>query len=277
MSQLPRLPGYELIESFGGGPMTCVWSAREWATGDLVAVKMPRPGWPVDTARTLIHREARAGLAARHPHLIRIRAACPDNPPFLVMDLLPGESLRQRLQRDYQLDLPTALWVARQTAAALAAMHRTHFVHGDVKPENIRLTGPGTAVLIDLGFAHRPGENEPFLAKGLILGTANYLAPELCAAEKDADERADLFALGVMLFEMLTGRLPYPAGSMTQTLHAHCHDWPSSLRDCPGDWPRPLRRLLRRLLARRPADRPSAYSATQDLVALEIATLRQPA
>ena len=277
MPHLPRLPGYELIESLGGGPMTCVWSARELATDALVAVKLPRPDWPDDTGRTLIHREARAGMAVRHPHLIHIRAACPDRPPFLVMDLLSGESLRQRLLRDFQLDLPTAFWIARQSAEALAAMHRVHFAHGDVKPENIWLTGPGTAVLIDLGFAHRPGENAEFLDKGLILGTANYLAPELCSAENEADERADLFALGVMLFEMLTGRLPYPSGTMTETLHSHRHDWPANLRDCPDDWSPSLRRLLRRLLARRPADRPATYAAAQDLVALEIASFRRPA
>ncbi|MFL5341771.1 MAG: serine/threonine-protein kinase, partial [Gemmataceae bacterium] len=213
MSPLPRVPGYELIEPLGGGPMTCVYAARELATDDRVAVKLPRPDWSdADTAFTLIRREARAGLAVRHRHLIRVRAMSDDDPPFLVMDLLPGESLRQRLQRDYRLDPVTALSATRQTAAAIAALHRQNFVHGDVKPENVRLVAPGAALLIDLGFAHRPGENAAFLDRGLILGTANYLAPEQCEANYDGDGRGDLFALGVTLFELLTGRLPYPPG-----------------------------------------------------------------
>ena len=124
------------------------------------------------------------------------------------MELLPGESLRARLRRDYQLDLPTTLWIARQTAEALAALHRAGFAHGDIKPDNIRLVNDGTAKLIDLGFAHRPGENASLLKEGLLMGTANYLAPELCAFDPAADESSDLFSFGATLFEMLSGRLP---------------------------------------------------------------------
>src|SRR5438093_23885 len=84
---------------------------------------------------------------------------------FLVMELVAGETLRARLRRDYRIDVPASLWIARQTAEALAALHRVGFIHGDIKPENIRLVGDGTAILIDLGFAHRQGENAPFLEK----------------------------------------------------------------------------------------------------------------
>ena len=84
------------------------------------------------------------------------------------------------MRRDFRLDPAEAVWIARQTAEALAALHRAGFLHGDVKPENLRLTSAGPAVLIDLGFAHRPGENAAFLREGYVLGTANYLAPELC-------------------------------------------------------------------------------------------------
>ena len=136
------------------------------------------------TAVKLLHREARAGLNVRHPHLVRVTHAHVTRPPyFLVMDLLPGESLRQRLRRDYRLDPAEAVWLARQTAEALAALHRAGFLHGDVKPDNLRLTTGGSAVLIDLGFAHRPGENAAFLREGYVLGTADYLAPELCDPE----------------------------------------------------------------------------------------------
>src|SRR5207249_8639597 len=142
-------------------------------------------------------REARACLAVSHPHLVKLVEAHVLTPPyFLVMEMLAGESLRRRLRRDYSLDLPTALWVARQTAEALAALHRKGFIHGDVKPDNIRLVADGKAILLDLGFAHRRGENASLLEAGYILGTVNYLAPELCAAELHDDPRADIFSLG---------------------------------------------------------------------------------
>jgi len=139
------------------------------------------------------------------------------------------------------------------------------------------LTDSHTAVLIDLGFAHRPGENAPFLRDGLILGTANYMAPEVCALDPDADGKSDVFSLGVMLFELLTGKLPYPTGTSAQTLEAHRTLSPADLRDEPGAWPRGLPALVRRLLAHYPSARPLAAVLVPDLIALEIAALRQRA
>src|SRR5262245_50446226 len=146
----PRIPGYELYQSLGGGPLTCVYAARDCAADARCAVKVLRDEWQSQsTAVKLLQREARAGLAVSHPHLVRLRHAHVTRPPyFLVMDLLSGESLRRRLRRDYRLDAPTALWITRQAAEALAALHRAGFLHGDVKPDNIRLTDPGTAILI---------------------------------------------------------------------------------------------------------------------------------
>ena len=119
MQPVPKIPGYELLACLGGGPMTCVYSARDCAADSLCAVKLPRPTWQDQaTAVKLLQREARAGLAVRHPHLVSLRYAHVTAPPyFLVMDLLPGESLRRRLRRDYRLDVPTAVWIARQTGA----------------------------------------------------------------------------------------------------------------------------------------------------------------
>jgi serine/threonine protein kinase len=196
-------------------------------------------------------------------------------PYFLVMELLPGESLRARLQREYALDVATAVWVARQTAEAIAALHRAGYVHGDVKPDNVRLVDAGTAVLIDLGFAHKPGENAALLDEGFVLGTANYLAPELCESEAVDDPAADVFALGVTLFETMTGELPYPPGSVVETMERHRSEEPSPLCDHAGDWPPRLVRLMHRLLARKPHLRPRPLRVVQELVALEIATLQR--
>src|ERR1043166_3855341 len=193
MKALPRIPGYELLACLGGGVTTTVYSAREIETDFPCAVKVLRPDWEAETiAVKLLQREARAGLGVQHPHLVRILEAHVLTPPhYLVMEYLAGESLRRRLRRDYRLDQAAALWVTRQVAEALAALHRKGFVHGDIKPENVRLVDVGQAILLDLGYAHRPGENTAFLEKGYVLGTCNYLAPELCGDQPEDDRSED--------------------------------------------------------------------------------------
>jgi serine/threonine protein kinase len=277
MYSLPKIAGFELIKLLGGGPLTVVYSARNHADDSPCAVKLLRPECAEEpTAIKLLQREARAGLIVQHPHLVRLLYAHVTRAPYyLVMELLPGEAVRRRLRRDYRLDLATALWIIRQSAEALAALHRAGFVHGDIKPDNIRLVADGTAKLIDLGFAHRPGENTALLRQGYVLGTVNYLAPELCAFDQDTDSPSDLFSLGVTLFELLTGRLPYPTGSTRQTLRRHRCDPPTELGRLVPSLPSALVKLVERLLARRPGHRPRAGWVVQQLIGLEIANLQR--
>lgn len=276
MKALPKIPGYELLTCLGGGVITSVYSARDCQSDLPCAVKTLRPDWedqPV--AVKLLQREARACLAVKHPHLVCLREAHVMTPPhYLVMDFLPGESLRRRLRRDYQVSMPTAIWIARQTAEALAALHRKGFIHADVKPENIRLIDAGKAVLLDLGFAHRPGENASFQEKGYVLGTANYLAPELCGEEPTDEARSDIFSLGVTLFELLTGQLPYPQGDQIETMRRHSSDNPQLLTDHVRDAPAGLTEVIDAMLARKPEDRPRADKLVYELIRYEIATLR---
>jgi eukaryotic-like serine/threonine-protein kinase len=275
MQPLPQIPGYELTSRLGGGPLTSVYAGRDVQADRPCAVKVLRPEWEAEPSVVkLLQREARVGLAVKHARLVRVLDAHVTRPPyFLVMELVQGESLRKRLGRDYRLDLATSLWVTRQTAEALAKLHRAGFIHGDVKPDNIRLIDTGRAVLIDLGFAHRPGENDHFLDQGYVLGTVNYLAPELCGPAPDDTPAGDLFSLGVTLFETLSGRLPYPRGTAVQTLRRHAADPPADIRRHVRDLPSELAALIDRLLARRPQDRPAATAVVQRLINLEIATL----
>ncbi len=276
MQAIPAIPGYQLLTYLGGGPMTVVYNARERETGRPCAVKTPRSDWEdLPTAIQLLQREARAGLAVHHPHLVRILTSHISSPPYyFVMELLPGESLRCRMRREYCLDLAEAIWITRQTAEAVAALHRAGLIHGDIKPDNLRLIADGSVVLIDLGFTRRPGENEAISRRGYVLGTANYLAPELCEDHPVEDLASDLFSLGVTLFEMLTGRLPYPTGTLSQTFRRHRCDAPINIRHLRTDLTEELAELLDSLLQRHPGARPSIQTVVHRLVDLEIAAFR---
>jgi serine/threonine-protein kinase len=264
MFALTQIPGYDFIHTLGRSKHSLVIRARDQKSGEDVAIKMA-------ARNDGLKREAAAGLAVRHPHLVHIRAAqLAESPCYVVMDFLSGISLQSIFQQQFTIELNAALRVTRQIAEALAALHRAGFNHGDVKPENVQWVDSGNVVLIDLGLARRgqiiAEDNDD------ILGTPDYLAPECCTGNSKATDRSDIFSLGVMLFEMLTGELPYTPGKVHEVLKAHREQIPVDLRDYPGDWPRQLVRLLHRMLAFRPCDRPAASVLVQELIELEIAT-----
>jgi serine/threonine protein kinase len=268
MLLLPRITGLELYDPLGGGPFTRVYAGRDLTNDRRVAVKIARD---VEFADVLLQREAIVGKSVRHANLVRLRRARLSEPPgHIVYDWIEGESLRSRLQQYGRLDLRTTLWIGRQLAEALTALHRVGFVHGDIKPDNVLVARCGSVSLIDLGFAHRPGDNASFRERGIVLGTANYLAPELCALDNDGDQSADLFSFGVMLFELLTGELPYLPGDVLATLAEHRT---TAARTLPDRWPSKVRQLVASLLTRCPQRRPCASVLMLELMRLEIRAL----
>jgi serine/threonine protein kinase len=275
----PTVPGYRPLRYLGGGPLFQVWEARPHDDVVPVALKLPRPAAAADpTALALLRREARAGLAVRHPRLVRVlRSHASAAPPFVVSELIPGESLRDRLKRAGRLGVRAAVWAARQAAEALAALHKVGLVHADVKPANLLVGADGGVTLIDLAFAHKPGENRELLRAGFIMGTANYLAPELCAKPPREGPAADVFALGVTLFECLTGQLPYSGGTAEEVIRRRRTDEPRDLTDVPGDWPDRVAEAVRAMLATDPRDRPTATRVVRELVQIEVDTIRSQA
>ena len=176
----PRVTGYLLGPRLGGGPTCDVYTATAEQSGAVWAVKVLREEAAADPANVrLFRREARVGLAVRHRQLVQVVAAelDSDDPPHLVMERLPGRSLRWYLRRADWLTPRLAGDVGRQTAEALSALHAAGYMHADVKPDNMHLATAGLAKLLDLGFAHRPGEDPDLLDDGFVLGTANYIAP----------------------------------------------------------------------------------------------------
>jgi serine/threonine protein kinase len=271
MKAFPVIPGYELIRSLGGGPMTEVFAARDQQSQGACAVKLLRQSLEdPDVGLLLLRREARAGLAIRHPNLLRyVDAHVLLEPYFLVTELLVGESLRERLSRVPGLDITSCVTIARQAASALASLHRKGLLHGDLKPENIILLSGNGVRVIDLGSAHRPGENNSLLEQGYIVGTPDYLAPELCSFQPESTGASDLFSLGVMLFEMLAGALPYPHGDTAHTLRSHRDCLPEQLPLHVHPVPVALVNMLNRLLDPRPASRPTASALELQLRIME--------
>jgi serine/threonine protein kinase len=272
----PSLPGYKPLRFLGGGTIFQVWEARPHDGVVPVAVKLPRPEHADSpTALTLLRREARAGLAVLHRRVVRVARVHLTEPPyFVVSELVPGESLKDRLGRLGRLDVRSAVWAVRQAAEGVAELHRVGLVHADVKPGNVLVAPNGEAKLIDLAFAHKPGENRSMLKAGYVMGTANYVAPELCRKPPRDTTAADVFSLGVTLFECLTGVLPYPGATSDETMRYRRAGEPADLADMPGRWPEAVLRVVRAMLDTEPRERPSAARVVRALMLIELDLLR---
>jgi serine/threonine-protein kinase len=240
---------------------------------------MLRPCWQDDPqAIGLLQREALVGQSVSHPHLIPILAAPVLEPPrLLVMPWLDGASLAARLAGGQQFDVPEALWIARQTAEALDALHTAGWMHGDVSPGNIQISPSGHVTLLDLNFARRNDEIGS-AADRPIMGTCSYIAPEYLTSALRPDIRSDIYSLGVVLFQIFSGRVPYPCETLEQLATQHRQAKPLDLLRLAPNMPREAIQLVRRMMSNDPLRRPQTPRELIDrLVALEIATFSERA
>ena len=219
-------------------------------------------------------REAAAGMAVNHPHVVPILSAhVHEAPYYYVMPRLEGTTLDAILTRAGRLPVATALWYARQAAEGLAALHAADWLHADVKPGNIFVGRDGHVTLIDLGYARRR-DDESDTELQFVLGTVDYLAPEAVCSRLRVDERSDLYSLGVVLFRMLTGRLPFTGATPAQIVAAHVSAELPALRSFVSSLPNQVCDVVKKLLAKQPLRRfDSARELVGDLGRLEIALL----
>jgi serine/threonine protein kinase len=254
---------YRVLHSLGVGGMGAVYLAEDPELRRTVAVKVPHFAGPAaaqGVARQRFLREARAAAAVRHPRVCPIYdVGEQDSTPYVVMAFIEGRSLADRLKREGPFTDPrSAVALAIQVAQGLAAVHDRGLVHRDLKPSNILLDAAGDAFLCDFGLARREDDADRLTATGALVGTLAYMAPEQVDAAGGfgpVTARTDVFSIGVVLFETLTGRLPFATGSSTQLLYQIVHAAPTPPRKLRPDLDPRLEAVILKALAKTPEER----------------------
>ena len=247
------------------GGMGEVWAARDLLLDRAVAVKVLGRALAGDgRAAERLRREARAAGRLEHPNIARVLDLGEhDGRPYLVMELLEGESLAARIDRAGPMPAAEAARVVAAVADALEAAHRAGVVHRDVKPGNVFLTSAGEVKVLDFGIASAAGDAA--LTTGDLIGTAAYLAPERVLGHR-ATPAADIYALGVVLYELLAGHRPFEAGSEVELAMAHVNATPPPLGRAAPSAPPSLVAACSHALAKDPSSRPSSAAAFAQLV-----------
>jgi serine/threonine protein kinase/Tfp pilus assembly protein PilF len=270
---------YRVERELGGGGMSCVYVAEETAFRRKVVVKVFRPELAEVMSARRFQREIQVAAGLQHPHIVPLLSAHEtDSLLYYTMPFVEGESLRDRLRREGELPIDQAVRILRDVASAIAYAHGHGVVHRDIKPENVLLS-EGGAVVADFGIAKAliasrtrgdEATTTTLTQRGMALGTPMYMAPEQAAGDSAADHRVDIYALGVLAYEMLAGRAPFEGRSSQQLMAAHAIEAPMPLTKRRLATPPDLAALVMRCLEKRPADRPQ--SAEEVLRELEAAT-----
>lgn len=265
---------YDLIRLLGRGGMASVFLAREHALKRLVAIKVldPELGASEDF-RSRFQREAETAAQLHHPNIVPIyRVGASGDLAYFTMAYVDGESLGARLRRSGRFPVEEALRVTREVTAALGSAHRRGIIHRDIKPANVlfdkesgraHMTDFGIAQVVSTG-ADQGEESEDLTVAGMVMGTPRYMSPEQASGERDLTPASDLYAVGILLYEMLSGAYPYTIGPNRNFLVAHltqdADPLSSHVRDLPGD----LEAIVIRLLDKDPAQR---FATADDLLA----------
>lgn len=236
---------YKVLKKLGEGSYAQVFLAQHMTFGDLFALKVIRPYMVDYQTVKRIHRELEIGRTLNHPNLVRI-AAFGDyqGAPYLVMDYIDGETLTVRLRRP--LELPEALRLFRQICDGVAYAHSQGVIHRDLKPDNIMLNQHGDLKVLDFGVARPTEDRAKLTGTGQAIGTPAYMAPEQLLGNPSL--RSDVYALGVILFLMLTGRLPFDTNDSLDVVSAHLSERAPSLSQFVEDAPAALEALLAEML-----------------------------
>jgi len=266
---------YKVLEPLGAGGMGEVYLAEDTRLGRKVAIKVLPADFAVDPQRLArFEQEAKAAAALNHPHIAVVHdVGSADDVHYMVQEYLEGDTLRAPLDKG-ALPIARSLALGREIAAALGAAHAAGIVHRDLKPENVFVTQDGHAKVLDFGLAKltemalpasRMSMSPTVLGTvaGQVMGTAGYMAPEQVEGVEDIDHRADLFAFGCVLYEMVSGKRAFSGPTVLDTLHAIARTEPQSVAEIKPGLPAELQRILAKCLAK---DRSARYQHADDLV-----------
>jgi tRNA A-37 threonylcarbamoyl transferase component Bud32 len=259
---------YRLVERLGAGGMSVVWRGFDEVLKRQVAVKILPPDTNLDSSfRNRLRTEAQAAARLNHPNITNVydygesTTVKGETVPYVVMELVDGESLAAVLARVRRLSWPLAIRICTEVSAGLAAAHANGIVHRDVTPANIMLT-PNGAQVVDFGLAAFSGAND-VEADGTLLGTPAYLAPERLDGGQ-VSPAIDVYAVGLLIYRSLAGQLPWDVGTTTALLRAQQHTPPAELPDLDG-LPPTIRSIVKQCLAKIPGERPSAKELARQL------------
>jgi tetratricopeptide (TPR) repeat protein len=249
---------YRIEQELGGGGMSRVFLAEETRLGRKVVIKVLPPEMAAGVSIDRFEREIQLAAKLQHPHIVALlTAGAAGDLLYYVMPYIEGESLRAKLAREGELPVPEALRILRDVVDALSYAHERHVVHRDVKPDNVLLSGKH-ALVTDFGVAKAVAEStgrQALTSMGVALGTPLYMAPEQATADPHTDHRADLYAVGVVAYEMLSGRPPFTGPTAQAVLAAHLADEPEPVTRHRTAVPEALSQVIQRCLAKKAADR----------------------
>ena len=266
---------YRVGEPIGRGAYSTVYAASQEPMGRAVALKIASGSTDDPTLRARFTREARLLAAIDHPNVVRVYELgwLESGPAAIAMERLNGETLQQRLEQVGPMEEGAAVAILRPVLDALTEVHGRSFVHRDLKPANVMLTGPRHAPVpkvLDFGIGKDLADGEQLTAAGKFVGTPAYLAPEQMKPKTAVDARADLYTIGVLLFQMLTGRLPF-VGPGARVIFAVISDTPARLSTLRSDVLPGIDALVAKALAKDPAQR---FQSAEEMSAAMLAALR---
>lgn len=272
---------YRVDEFLSEGGMGTVYRGTHILMDKTVAIKVLHPALAADdiiVAR--FSREARAASRLSHPHALSVTdfGESEDGVVFLVMEFLNGRTLKEVVRGEGPMSLPRVVEIMRQVCGALEAAHAENVVHRDLKSDNIMLldVGGGDWVkVLDFGIAkiqESGGQDPELTAPNLIIGTPQYMSPEQCSQASEIDSRSDIYSLGIILYEMLAGHVPFMGDSPTAVMMKHLQDEPPNLLDERSDVPQAVGQVVARTLSKKPEDRFQTAGELSESLALAAAT-----
>lgn len=256
---------YELLEKIGSGGMAEVFKANDKLLGRTVAVKILHAAYKNDVEFIeKFHREAKAAACMSHPNIVNIYDVGEDSGEhYIVMEYVPGSTLKKKIQLEAPLDIPTAVQIAKDIANGLAHAHANNIVHCDIKPHNILMATDNRAKIADFGIARAVTEST-MTYSGSVVGSVHYFSPEQ-ARGAGITPKSDVYSLGVVLYEMLTARLPFNADNPVSIAMKHVEEEAVPPAVYRSQIPPILESIVMRAMSKNPDMRPTSYELVQEL------------